>query len=283
MKNEDLAAEHAELAEEHRKAAIAHFRSAKKLGKAPEPVDADAAATVDKEQATAQAANEKEIITQAQDDKVVVLPLKAQLTTLANDKATLETEKATLASEKATLTTAQTTLANERDQARANETIAKGKETEAVSRVTALSTERDTLTQERDTARQQFANERTAHIKTALDNGIVRGKISQAERVTWENRLKVAGQFANEMQALNNQIGSKVQRVKVESVTLKRENRTLTIANESDRKAAIEQIYASIANEKGWDRVKQQDQIFAAACQAFPDLMGTANQPTIRR
>ena len=133
-----------------------------------------------------------------------------QLGEKAKTATTLAAEKATFANEKATL---------------------EG----TVSRRT---TQKTTASTERDTARTQFANERAARVGELLDGAVASGRITAAERPTWEARLKNEATFANEAEAL----GKLTPATKTKSVTLQRGDRKVEISNASERREMISQL-----------------------------------------
>lgn len=63
-----------------------------------------------------------------------------------------------------------------------------------------LANDKTTLTTERDQLRVQFENERKAHVGSLLGAAVADGRITEAERPTWEQRL--GANFANESEAL---------------------------------------------------------------------------------
>jgi len=181
-------------------------------------------------------------------DDDVVKGLETALTasaTIANEKATLTTEKATLANEKATLD----------------------------GKVTTLTTQVSALTTERDTARTQFANERKAHIGHALDSAITSGKITAADRPTWEGRLNVEANFANELESLN-----KIQPgVKTKSVTVERNGVKVEITNASQRNQMVQQIVRE--NQKSG---LSYNEAYKKAQVDHPALFAAMAQPEIK-
>jgi len=119
-------------------------------------------------------------------------------------------------------------------------------------------------------ARTQFANERTARITDALGSALKRGLITEAEKPTWENRLKVDAQFANELTALN----ALTPKVKTTSITLTRGSRTdqVDLSNQAQRIQFANEVMREIATETKLDPVRDSRAIQTIARTRHPAL-----------
>lgn len=151
-------------------------------------------------------------------------------------------------------------------------------------KVTGLETDKTTLTTERDTARQevttvrtQFANERNAHIKTLLDTGVGTGRITEAERSTWDGRLKVEANFANESTSLL----ALEPKVKTAHATGGRTSANVDTETPAGRRQFLNDAIASICKEKGLDPVKDYDKAFQIAQRTHGALFANMQQPEI--
>lgn len=191
--------------------------------------------------------------------------LTAKGTTFANDASDEDVseglkqlgEKAktatTLASEKAT-------FANEKAQLE--------------GQIATLKTEKATAATERETARTQFANERAAHITDLLDGATQDGRVTAAERPTWENRLKNEAQFANEAEALK----KLTPKTKTASVTLQRGDRKVEISNSAERRDMV----TALVNEKMVALKCGHDAALATVRKECPQLFEGMREPRIQ-
>jgi len=162
---------------------------------------------------------------------------------LADKQTTLAGEKTTLANEKATLT----------------------------AQVTAKDTIITNLTTERDSFKTSFGNERKARITGLLDGAVTDGRITAAERVTWETRLAVETSFANEADA----IVKLKPATKTQSLIIDVGSRKTTIANAQDRQEAVRDLVAlEIANTKC-----DYNAAFTKVQKANPALFDAMKQP----
>lgn len=166
----------------------------------------------------------------------------------------LAAEKATLANDKATLASDKTRLEGE---------------------VTTLKTEKTTLTTERETAKTAFANERKARISELLDGAIKDGRITAAEKTTWEGRLNTEASFANESEALK-KLDAKI---KTASVMLQRGDRKVEISNAGERKEMV----AELVNERMQATKCSYDAAYTWAQKQHPALFAAMEQPEIRK
>lgn len=176
-----------------------------------------------------------------------------QLGEQAKNGKTLEGERAQFANEKAEL---------------------QGKLTTAEGKVATLTTEKGTLATERDTARTQFANERQARITGMLDQAIKEGRITAAERPTWEGRLKVEAQFANEAETL----GKLEAKTKTTSVTLQRGDRKVEISNASERREMV----STLVNEEMTSTKCAHDAALARVQGKYPQLFEGMKEPKLQ-
>ena len=135
-----------------------------------------------------------------------------------------------------------------------------------------------TLTTERDSARTQFANERQARIEDAIGAAITGGRITEAERAQWQNRLNVEAQFANELQT----IGTLKPTVKTQSViTAQRGGREvqIDISNPQARTQFVNEAMEEVAAELKLDVRRDYNRVFNAVQQRHPALFATMRQP----
>lgn len=135
-----------------------------------------------------------------------------------------------------------------------------------------------TLATERDTARTQFANERKARIEDAIGSAITGGRITEAERAQWQNRLNVEAQFANELQTL----AALKPTVKTQSViTAQRGGREvqIDISNPQARTQFVNEAMDEVAAEMKLDRKKDHQRIFNTVQQRHPALFASMQQP----
>ncbi len=144
-------------------------------------------------------------------------------------------------------------------------------------KVTALETEKTKLAGDltaaqtaTTTAQTSFANERKAHVKTVLDAAVTAGKITGADRATWETRLGNEATFANEVTALE----AIKPVVKTKSITIDRGNRKIELANAADRR----EMLAELVNEEMKGGVSY-DIAFAKVQKQFPQIFEAMEQP----
>lgn len=150
---------------------------------------------------------------------------------------------------------------------------------ELSQKVEALTTEKTTLANsletaktETATARTDFANERTARIGEALNGAITAGKITAADRKTWEDRLAVPAQFANELAAL----AKLTPVVKTTVITVERNGKKVDIANEAQRTEMINELIAEEVKAG-----KNVENAWAAIEAKHPALFGSMKHPKI--
>lgn len=141
------------------------------------------------------------------------------------------------------------------------------------SQATTITARDNTITQlttERDTLRTNFANERKSSITRLLDGAVTSGKITAAQRPTWETRLSNEASFANEATALEAlQPGMKTSSV-IEVGTRKID---VSVANER-REAVTDLVNAEMASSKC-----DYTTAFARVQKANPALFEAMKQP----
>jgi hypothetical protein len=142
------------------------------------------------------------------------------------------------------------------------------------STVTAKDTEIANLKTERDNFQTSFANERKSRIAHLLDGAMADGRITAAQRKTWEGRLAVEANFANESEAL-----TKLEKtVKTQSVTITRGERKIELANASDRREMV----AELVNEEMAAAKISYDKAYARIQKKFPQLFEAMRQPALQ-
>jgi hypothetical protein len=168
------------------------------------------------------------------------------------------------------------TLANEKSEADKSVTKLNGEIATLKSENATLKTDKTTLANERDTARTAFANERTARIDKALGAALEGGRITAAEKATWETRLKNEATFANELAELE-KLGAKL---KTTSVTINRGDRKVEISNAADRKEMV----IELVNERMKTAGDSYDAAFAFVQKTHPTLFAAMEQaPEVRK
>jgi Mu-like prophage I protein len=137
-----------------------------------------------------------------------------------------------------------------------------------------------TLNADLTTARTQFANERTARITDAIGAAVKSGRITEAEKPTWEGRLKVEAQFANEMTALN----ALTPKVKTTSVTVNRGGKEsqVDVSTPQARTQFINEAITEVAGELKLDEKKDYPRIFNEVQRRHPALFANMQQPEIK-
>lgn len=127
-----------------------------------------------------------------------------------------------------------------------------------------------TLNTDLTAARTSFANERRDRIADEIGAAVKSGRITEAEKPTWEGRLKVEAQFANEMTALR----ALTSKVKTTSVTVKRGDREVQIdvGDTTARTQFVNEVLSEIATEKKLNPVKDSRQIMNIAQARHPAL-----------
>lgn len=120
------------------------------------------------------------------------------------------------------------------------------------------------------TAQASFANERQARIADELALAISTGRITAAEQPTWEGRLKVEAQFANERTALR----ALAPKVKTTSITLQRNGRSeqVDISDPKSRAQFANEVMDAIAGELKLNRTKDHNRIYSEAQRRHPAL-----------
>lgn len=150
--------------------------------------------------------------------------------------------------------------------------------TAAEGKVTTLTGEKKKLADDIVTAQTQFANERKLRIESELGHALKDGRITAADKPTWETRLGNEAQFANELKALN----ALKPMVKTESVLFERNGSKVEIANEGQRRKLVPEIIKEIAKEKGLDTKKDYEQIWQFANERHPALFSAMQHPKVK-
>lgn len=137
-----------------------------------------------------------------------------------------------------------------------------------------------TLNTDLTTARTQFANERKDRIADALASAIKGGRITEAEKPTWEGRLKVEAQFANEMTALN----ALTPKMKTTSVTVSRGGREtqVDIGSAPARRQFINEAIDEVVREKGLKLPNDYSKAYNEVQRRHPALFENMQQPEIK-
>jgi hypothetical protein len=132
-----------------------------------------------------------------------------------------------------------------------------------------------------DDTRQQFANERKARIESELNRAVRDGRITDADRANWRQRLADEAQFANELAALE----SLKPVIKTRSLTLSRGDRKVELAHATDRRHLVSEVLAEIANELNLDLKKavHYDQAWTEAQKRHPALFDAMARPQFNR
>lgn len=156
------------------------------------------------------------------------------------------------------------TFANERSNLEGQLTTEKSTVTAKVAEVTKLNSDLVAL-------RQQFANERKAHQTALLNTAIKNGQITEADRPTWEGRLAVEANFANESEAL----AKLTPKVKTTSVTINRGDRKIELANAADRREMVAELVNEEMTKSGLD----YDKAFSKVQKLHPTLFEAMAQP----
>lgn len=130
---------------------------------------------------------------------------------------------------------------------------------------------------EGDSAREQFANERNARIESELASAVRDGRITDADRPTWRQRLANEAQFTNELAALT----ALKPVIKMHSLTLGRGDRKIELAKPADRRHLVAQVLAEIANELNLDLKKaaHYDHAWNEAQKRHPSLFDAMARP----
>lgn len=127
-----------------------------------------------------------------------------------------------------------------------------------------------TLDSERTSFKSQFANERIQRIDAETGYAVQDGRITEAERPQWKNRLGVEAQFANELNSLRG-LESKV---KTDPATKGRVDSKIDLTNHRARREFCNEAIATICKEKGWDEKKDYDRAFRLGQERHPEAFG---------
>jgi len=119
-------------------------------------------------------------------------------------------------------------------------------------------------------AQAAFANERTERINDELALALTSGRITEAEKPTWEGRLKVAAQFANERTAIR----ALAPKVKTTSITLTRGGRQeqVDISDSKNRATFANEVMDAVAKEMKLSRSTNHTAIYNEAARRHPAL-----------
>ncbi len=137
-----------------------------------------------------------------------------------------------------------------------------------------------TLNTDLTNARTQFANERKDRINDALATAVKGGLITDAEKPTWEGRLKVEAQFANEITALR----SLTPKVKTTSVTVNRGGKEsqIDVSTPQARSQFINEAVTEVAAELKLDEKKDYTRVYNEVQRRHPALFANMQQPEIK-
>jgi hypothetical protein len=127
-----------------------------------------------------------------------------------------------------------------------------------------------TLSSDRDSLKTQFANERKERVESELGYAVQDGRITEAERAQWKNRLSVEAQFANELTSLRALEG----KVKTEAATRSRLDSNVDLADPVSRRQFCNDAVVNICKEKNWDVKKDYDRAFRVAQERHPEAFG---------
>ena len=132
-----------------------------------------------------------------------------------------------------------------------------------------------------DIAREQFANERKARIDSELARALRDGRITDADRPTWQQRLANETQFTNELAAL----AALKPALKTHSLTLDRGDRKIELANAANRRHLVAEVLAEIANELDLDlkQAAHYDRAWTEAQKRHPALFDAMARPQFNR
>lgn len=130
-------------------------------------------------------------------------------------------------------------------------------------------------------ARTQFANERNARIDDEIAAAIKGGRITDAEKPTWQGRLKVDAQFANELTALR----ALTPKVKTTSVTVNRggKDTQIDVSDAKARRQFVNEALEEVAAEKGYKLPKDYNKAFNEVQRRHPALFANMQQPEIKK
>ncbi len=130
-------------------------------------------------------------------------------------------------------------------------------------------------------ARQQFANERKARIDSELSRAVRDGRITEADRANWQQRLANEAQFTNELAALE----ALKPVIKTHSFTLGRGDRKIELANARDRRGLVAEVLAEIVNELNLNLKKSEhyDRAWTEAQKRHPALFEAMSRPQLHR
>jgi hypothetical protein len=128
---------------------------------------------------------------------------------------------------------------------------------------------------------QQFANERKARIDSEISRAVRDGRIIEADRPTWQQRLANEAQFTNELAALE----ALKPVIKTHSLTLGRGDRKIELANAADRRTLVAEVLAEIANELNLNLKKSEhyDRAWTEAQKRHPALFDAMSRPKLHR
>jgi hypothetical protein len=150
--------------------------------------------------------------------------------------------------------------------------VANSKVTTAETQLATARTETTTANTTANNYKTQFENERNARISSLLDIAITAGRITAAEKATWEGRLKNPASFENEANALTAlPVGMKTKAVQVDLG-----DRKVEASNAKDRSALIQELVtAKMAKGMTYDAAftavqREQSHVFDVMQQPKP-------------
>ena len=162
------------------------------------------------------------------------------------------------------LATQGITLANEAADAQIAEALQ-----QLGHRVTLAETTLAARSLELETLNAELANEREFHIDAVLDNAVIAGSITAAQRPEWAARL--AADFTNESAALERLAPV----LKTRALTLHLGARKAEIANATERRDALDTLVKAEMAGNGGD----YDRAFATVQKSNPALFSAMKQP----
>ena len=185
----------------------------------------------------------------------------------------IETKVATFANEKTAWETATTGIKKKLLGLAAAVKIQFANEaeiTDIAATVTQIEEKVTKLNTDLTAAQTSFANERTARIGDEIALAISTGRITAAEQPTWEGRLKVEAQFANERTALR----ALTPKVKTTSIALTRNGKTeqVDISDKESRAQFANEVMDAVATELKLSRSKDHNRIYSEAQRRHPAL-----------
>lgn len=182
---------------------------------------------------------------------------------MANELPTLRGQVTSLTTERDTARTTLTTVQGEVTAANEKATAAITRATTAEGQVQTLTSKVQTLETAKTTAETNFANERAARIKGILDDAIVVGRITAADRPKWETEM------ANETS-----FSAKATELLAIKPTIKTES---TVGTLGDRKPVVDRLgkFQDMVNEKMRTPGMSYDEAYASVVRDNPNFFPT--------